>query len=402
MTGFRIIALLALGAASRLHAQRAIPPAQWAAFTQTFDTYADSDRIVGASVAVVRDGHIIAHHEHGLADRARGTPVTDRTIFHYASITKTLTAIAIMQLRDHGLLSLDDPVVRYVPELRRVHDAFGSVDSVTLRMLLSHAAGFQNSTWPYGEGKPWQPFEPTEWAQLVAMMPYQEVLFKPGSRYSYSNPGYIYLARVIEHLTGDPWETYVQKNVFSPLELTNSYFGITPYYLAADRSHNYSARRDSATGRDTVVDNGAEFDPGITIPNGGWNAPLTDLAKYLAFLTNAALGDTALQSRFHAVLPRRDFEEMWRPIYPTNSQASARGSPEESIGLSFFVLRRDSATFIGHTGGQAGFTSFIYLNPATGDAVVAAFNTELQGGSRSSRSSFQVIRDRALDLIRSR
>ena len=395
----RAVAVLALVAAGRLSAQRAIPPAQWAAFTQTFDTYADSDRIVGASVAILRDGRIIAHHEHGLADRAHGIPVTERTIFHYASITKTLTAIAIMQLRDRGLLSLDDPVVRYVPELRRVHDAFGSIDSVTLRMLLSHASGFQNGTWPYSDGKPWQPFEPTDWAQLVAMMPYQEVLFKPGSRYSYSNPGYIYLARVIEHLTGDPWETYIQKNVFAPLDLTRSYFGVTPYYLAADRSHNYSARRDSALGRDTVIDNGADFDPGITIPNGGWNAPLTDVASYLAFLANATHGDTALKSRFDAVLPRRDLEEMWRPAYPTNSQASVRGSPEEGIGLSFFVIRRGTMTFIGHTGGQAGFTSFIYLNPATGDAVVAAFNTEMHSGSRSSRSSFQVIRDRALDLI---
>jgi CubicO group peptidase (beta-lactamase class C family) len=385
---------------ARLPAQRAISPAKWAAFTRTFDGYADSDRVVGASVAVLHDGRVVAHHEHGFADRARGQRVTERTIFHYASITKTLTAIAIMQLRDRGLLALDDPIVRYVPELRRVHDAFGSMDSVTLRMLLSHAAGFQNPTWPYTEGKPWQPFEPTDWSQLVAMMPYQELLFKPGSRFSYSNPGYIYLARVIERLTGDPWETYVQKNILSPLGLTRSYFGATPYYLAADRSHNYYARRDSATGRDTLIDNGADFDPGITIPNGGWNAPLADVARYLAFLTNSAPHDTALLTRYGAVLPHRDLQEMWQPRYPTDLQASARGSADESIGLSFFVLRRGTTAFIGHTGGQAGFTSFIYLNPTTSDAVVVAFNTEKQGGTGASRSSFQVIRDRVLDLIR--
>lgn len=212
----RGLPVLAFLAAARLPAQRTIPPVQWAAFTHTFDAYADTDRIVGGSVAVVRDGRIVARHEHGLADRARSQRVTEQTIFHYASITKTLTAIAIMQLRDRGLLSLDDPVVRYVPELRRVHDAYGAVDSVTLRMLLSHSSGFQNPTWPYAQGKAWQPWEPTEWSQLVAMMPYQEVLFKPGSRYSYSNPGYIYLARVIEHLTGDPWENYIQKNILSP------------------------------------------------------------------------------------------------------------------------------------------------------------------------------------------
>jgi len=86
----------------------------------------------------------------------------------------------------------------------------GAIDKVTIRMLLSHSAGFQNPTWPYKEGKDWEPFEPTTWNQLVAMMPYQELLFAPGSRFGYSNPGFIYLARIIEQLTGDSWEIYVQ------------------------------------------------------------------------------------------------------------------------------------------------------------------------------------------------
>jgi CubicO group peptidase (beta-lactamase class C family) len=404
---FRVAGILAIAAAARLPAQHPVTPAGWTTFTQVFDSYADSDRIVGASVALLHDGRVVAHHEHGVADRARRLPITERTIFHYGSITKTLTAIAIMQLRDRGLLTLDDRITRYVPELRRVHDSFGSIDSVTLRMLLAHTAGFQNPTWPYTDDRSWQPFEPTDWSQLVAMMPYQELLFKPGSRYGYSNPGFIYLARVIEQLTGDPWENYVQKNILSPLGLTRSYFGVTPHYLAADRSHNYYARKDSATARDTVIDNGADFDPGITIPNGGWNAPLDDLEMYLAFLTNSAQGDTALQARYDAVLPHRDLEEMWRPYLSMTAdaqsaaaQALARGNTLETTGISFFVVRRGSGTFIGHTGSQAGFTAFIYLNPATSDAIVAAFNTEKQGGSGSSRSSFAVIRDHALDLIR--
>ena len=108
------------------------------------------------------------------------------------------------------------------------------MDAITLRMLMSHSAGFQDPTWPYKQGKAWEPFEPTTWNQLVAMMPYQEVSFPPGSRYSYSNPGFIYLARVIEQISGDPWEVYVQKNIFNPLGMTRSYFASTPYYLAAE------------------------------------------------------------------------------------------------------------------------------------------------------------------------
>jgi len=263
-------------------------PAAWPTFTRTFQAYVDSDRVVGASVVVMKNGRVVGRYDSGLADRAAKVAVNDETIFHWGSITKTLTAISIMQLRDRGKLSLDDRIVRWVPELRAMHDAYGMMDSITVRMVLSHTAGFQNGTWPYGAGKPWEPFEPTTWNQLVAMMPYQELLFRPGTRYSYSNPGFIYLARIIEQVTGDPWEAYVQKNIFAPLDLARSYFRATPYFLAEHRSHNYYVGKDS-TGREIVLDNGADFDPGITSPNGAWNAPLGDLVKYTALLTNAVI-----------------------------------------------------------------------------------------------------------------
>ncbi len=379
-------------------AQTQAPPSGWTAFTQQFDTLVDRDKIVGASILVLRDREVVAHHEHGFADREHGKSVTERTLFHYGSITKTLTAIAIMQLRDRGRLSLDDHVTEYIPELRQVHDPYGSMDAITIRMLLSHSAGFQNPTWPYKQGKPWEPFEPTTWAQLVAMMPYQELEFEPGSRFGYSNPGFIYLARIIEQLTGDAWETYVQKNIFSPLGLTRSYFGVTPYYLAADRSHNYTLLRDEA-GKEVIRDNGADFDPGITIPNGGWNAPLADLAAYLAFLTNATNGDPAKRVLYDTVLKRASLEEMWRPLYPVPATGQQNPARSESMGLSFFILTRGKARFIGHTGEQAGFQAFMYLNPANKAAVVAAFNTSSDLPHGGESSAFNVIREAALKLI---
>ena len=373
------------------------PPA-WTDFTRLFDSSVDRDRIVGASVLLVQDGRVQAHHEHGLADREKARQVNEHTIFHYGSITKTLTAIAIMQLRDRRKLSLDDQVTRYIPELRLVHDPYGSMDNVTIRMLLSHSAGFQNPTWPYKQGKPWEPFEPTTWNQLVAMMPYQEVLFQPGSRFSYSNPGFIYLARIIEQLSGDSWETYVQKNIFAPLSLTHSYFSVTPYYLEADRSHNYTRARDAA-GKESVADNGADFDPGVTIPNGGWNAPLGDLAIYLAFLTNATHGDAATRQRYDTVLKRSSLEEMWRPLYPVPPAKNAPAGQTESMGLSFFVVPRGRATLIGHTGSQAGFLAFMYLNPANGKAVVAAFNTSSDLPPSNETSAVDTIREAALKML---
>src|SRR5439155_22667056 len=179
------------------------------------------------------------------------------------------------------------------------------------------------------------------WEQLVAMMPYQEVLFAPGSRYSYSNPGFIYLARIIEQITGDPWETYVQKNILTPLGLTRSYFGVTPYHLAAARSNNYTVTKDSA-GRVSVVANGRDFDPGVTIPNGGWNAPLGDLARYLAFLGNASPG--------YAVLGHGSLEEMWRaPVLAVGPVAGGL-TPPDSTGPCLFILVPGRPGLIGPPG----------------------------------------------------
>ncbi len=163
--------------------------AQWAVYSQSFDALAAADGIVGGGIEFVRASRQVNHREFGYADREHRVPTSLQTIYHYGSITKTLTAIAIMQLRDRKKLTLDDRITKYVPELRQVHDPFDSTDEITLRMLLSHSAGFQNPTWPYKQGKPWEPFEPTTWNQLVAMMPYQEISFPPGSRYSYSNLG---------------------------------------------------------------------------------------------------------------------------------------------------------------------------------------------------------------------
>ena len=369
---FRVAAVAAtIGSLPFPHAARAQAPAGWSDFKKLFQAYVDSDKVVGASAIVMKAGKETGRYDVGFADRSANVRVDSQTIFHWGSITKSLTAISIMQLRDRGKLSLDDKIVKWVPELRTLHDPYGMMDSITLRMLLSHTAGFQNGTWPYSKGRPWEPFEPTTWNQLVAMMPYQQLEFRPGSRYGYSNPGFVYLARVVEQISGDPWEDYVQKNIFAPLELRWSYFRSTPYYLAPHRSHNYYVQRDSA-GRERMVDNGADFDPGITSPNGAWNAPLGDLVKYVAFLTNALLPGMS-RERYDVVLSRSSLEEMWKPGKPMSQ--GYESSPNEWMGLSFFVLDHGGTRIIGHTGSQAGFRSFYFFNPLTKAGVIAVFNT---------------------------
>ena len=371
-------------------------PPGWAEFTRTFKAYADSDQVVGASVVLMKNGHVVGRYDHGYADREKKVLVDSQTIFHWGSITKSLTAISIMQLRDRGKLSLDDRIVRWVPELRTVHDPFGMIDSITIRMLLSHTAGFQAGTWPWGNNKPWEPFEPTTWNQLVAMMPYSELQFRPGSRYGYSNPGFVYLARVVEQITGDPWDAYVQKNIFAPLDLSRSYFRGTPYYLAAYRSHNYYVRKDSTAGAGSIViDNGADFDPGITSPNGAWNAPLSDLVRYTAFFTNALLPGMS-RERYDVVLPRATLEEMWQPGKPMSQ--SYESNPQQWMGLSFFIRDRNGQRILGHTGSQAGFRSFFYFDPKNGSAIIAAFNTTNTAAPASAAQ--RRMQEAAFDLLR--
>jgi len=245
-------------------------------------------------------------------------------------------------------------------------------------MLLNHTAGFQGPTWPYDKGLAWEPFEPTEWAQLVAMMPYEQLLFPPGERYSYSNPAYAYLGRIVEQLSGDPWDGYVHKNIFAPLGLQRSYFRRTPRYLRPNRSHNYQVTKTDA-GLESVEDNGTDFDPGITTPNSGWNAPLSDMARFVAFLTGNPRNDT--------VLARSSIEEMWQPGKPV--------SQDQWMGLSTFIMKRGGATILGHSGGQAYYRGYFYFNPETSAAVVYAFNTT----SETSGDKHAALRDRVVNLL---
>jgi CubicO group peptidase (beta-lactamase class C family) len=207
------------------------------------------------------------------------------------------------------------------------------------------------------------------------MMPFQQLLFEPGTRYSYSNPAFIYLARVVEEITGDPWEAYVQKNVFAPLGITTSYFGTTPWHLAGHRSHNYELREDG--GRLVALDEGADFDPGITIPNGGWNAPLDDVARYLAFLTGPA-PDPETARRWEIVLSRETLEEMWEPVMAVEEDGT--GTAVSDVALSFFLDRRSGRRIVGHTGSQANFRSFLAFDPERRTAYAMVFNTSMGDG----------------------
>jgi CubicO group peptidase (beta-lactamase class C family) len=358
------VVFVAAAAAHRESPQRPAPsgsPAT-AAFDAFFDARLADHGIVGASFLLLRD-HRVAHaHTFGLADRQAGTPVDADTIFHWASITKTFTAIGIMQLRDRGLLTLDDPIVKYVPELRQVHNPFGPMEAVTLRMLMSHSAGFRNPTWPWGGDQAWHPFEPPGWAQVAAMLPYTRIEFAPGTKYSYSNPGIIFLGRVIERLTGDDYEVYIDKNILKPLEMHRAFFDTAPYHLRPHRSHSYYWKAGAP------AEARFDFDTGITVSNGGLNAPLADMAKYMDFL----VGNPARQAVYDGILRRSSLEDMWKPVVAVGQSDE---SPGGHMGLCFFLERHGGLSFVAHSGSQNAFISHFYVNPAARLAYLVAFNT---------------------------
>ena len=351
-----------LAGAVLVHAQ-ARPPG-WNAVVAGYRDGLQRAGIVGSSLMLVRDGQIVARDNEGLRNLDTREPVTDDTIYHWASITKTFTGIAIMQLRDRGLLSLDDPVVKYVPELRSVHDPYGDVSEIKIRHLMSHSAGFRAATWPWGGDKEWHPFEPTTWEQLVAMMPYTEVQFAPGSKYSYSNPGVIFLGRIIQFFSGDDYEVYVAKNILMPLGMHSTFFDRAPYYLLPNRSHSYF-RDDKG-----LHEGRFDFDTGITVSNGGLNSPFGDMAKYLAFL----LGNEH-RPEYDVVLKRSSLDEMWKPQIRAMEGEGALG-PDSHAALSFFLERYGNVDLIGHSGDQNGFISHLYLHPPSHTAWLLSMNTD--------------------------
>ncbi|HVC46762.1 MAG TPA: serine hydrolase domain-containing protein [Terracidiphilus sp.] len=370
-------------AAVPVFSQPAVSPLD--AFHTRFRSVLTRHGIVGGGFAFVHGAQLATEFSFGLARAGSAQPIDDHTAYNWASITKTFTAIAILQLRDRGLLSLSDPAVRYVPELRQVHDPFGPVDAITISDLLTHSAGFRSPTWPWDCDDPkncdWQPFEPTRWSQVAAMLPYTHVAFKPGTQWSYSNLGYVFLGQIIQRLTGDDFEVYITKNILMPLDMTESYFDRSPYYLEPHVSASYLRSGP------TLTPQPFDFDTGITTSNSGLKAPITDMVKYARFL----IGDPA-NPVYNIVLKRSSLQEAWTGVLPALQRGqpptpytSGPGGAQPLMGLGFFVLNLQGHRYIFHDGDQGGFSSELMIDPAGHSAAILAVNTT-DAGATSPKS----------------
>lgn len=345
------------------------------AFQPRFESALTRHGVIGGGFAFIHGSAPATQFFFGQARQQAAELVDAETAYNWASITKTMTAIAILQLRDRGLLSLDDPAVRYVPELGQVHSAYGPIEAITIRHLLTHSAGFRNPTWPWdcddASNCDWQPFEPTHWTQVAAMLPYTHIAFAPGSRWSYSNLGYVFLGQIVERLSGDDFEVYIDKNILKPLEMHSSYFDRAPYFLQGHVSASYLRAGSKLTPQPF------NFDTGITTSNSGLKAPIPDMVKYLRFL----IGDPG-SKRYEIVLKRSSLEEMWTGVLPATEPGQAPtpytagpNGAQPKMGLGFFIVVSAGHRYIYHDGDQGGFSSELLIDPAGRSASILAVNT---------------------------
>lgn len=155
--------------------------------------------VPGLSIVVIHEGRVAWHEAYGVANAETRAPLTEDALFESASLSKPIFAYAVLKLVDAGVLSLDVPLHRYLPE--PVSDE--RMKLITARMVLSHTTGFQNEVMP---------------GQTLS------IHFTPGSRFSYSGAGYLYLERVIEHLTNKPLDQLMRELVFAPLGMSDTTF----------------------------------------------------------------------------------------------------------------------------------------------------------------------------------
>ena len=191
--------------------------------------------------------------------------------------------------------------------------------------------------------------------------------FGAGSKFSYSNLGIVFLGQIIERLTLDDYEVYIDKNILKPLEMFRSYFDATPYHLLKYRSHSYYIENGTRTT--------GHFDAnsGITASNSGLNSPLPDMIKYLNFL----IGDESKKEIYDGILKRSSLEEMFKQTIPASLDANGNAGFTTGIGLNFFLDKRGDETYLGHGGDQNGFINYIEFNPKKRTASILVFNTNI-------------------------
>ena len=283
-------------------------------------------RLPSIVAGVLRGGKLVWT---GAAGDGPGDP--DERQYRIGSITKTFVAVAVLRLRDAGLLDLDDPIGRFVPET--------GYASSTIRALLSHTSGMQSE--PVG---PWWERSPGgDFPTLSARNDGSGAVSEPGHFFHYSNLGYALLGEAVARVRGTTWWDVLATEILAPLGMAR-----TTYHPSPPHARGYSVHHFAGTLTDEP-----HQDTGAMAPAGQAWSTVADLARWAAFL---ACGQ-------HDVLEMDTLREAGRPV-----------PPAADYGLGLRVVECGGRRLVGHTGSMPGFLASLFVDPDTGDGTVAAAN----------------------------
>jgi len=313
-------------------------------------------RLPGVAVGVVHGDRLVWSSGVGFADIATRRAQSPDAQHRIASITKTFTGTAIMQLRDKGALHLDDAAVTYLPELRGAESGFGPIETVTIRRLLSHESGLMGD--PPG----------TEWSAAVyegdpaanlARVAEIGTRIPPNAQQKYSNMGYQLLGEVVARVSGSAYAEYVQREILDPLGLAFTSYDPLPDELAARRATGYGPRAFS----DDLVES---IPAPTTQAEGGLWSCVEDLARWIAFQLREDGGprDGA------QVLAGPTLKEMHRPRYLGDDAWT------EAWCIAWYAVRRDGVVWVQHSGGLHGFITNVCFDPVEKVGAIALLNGE--------------------------
>ena len=313
----------------------------------------------GLAVGIVYDGELLWGRGYGYADMGAKRPVTLDTRFRIASISKTFTAVAILQLRDQGALSLDDAVSKHLDWFNLRYDG---APEITIRNLLTHTSGL-----PRDSHKPmWTECDAPEWDEFVEALKARPPTRPPYDKFAYSNVGYSLLGGVIESVTGFSWAECVQRNIVDPLGMSET------------RPVPQSDDPLLATGYSQLKDDYEREPMPFFLMNGfeasaNFASSITDLAKYAAF---------HLADEDSAVLSPHSLRDMHRIHWLEPSWNSGYGLGSMQYKLGDWAIS-------GHGGGYPGYltgftlcrehkTALIVLTNALGSAADRIHQPRLQ------------------------
>lgn len=309
------------------------------------------DDMGSISAAVFIGNKIVWAKAYGWANKERHIAADTNTIYRTGSITKTFTAYLMMVLAAEGTISLDEPVAKYLPEIKQLKYPAGSTP-VTFRHLASHTAGLSRE--PALDNAATGSYDGWE-QKVLASIPTITVLSKPGIAYQYSNIGYGILGLALSRAAHQPYDQLVQEKILQRAGMYNSFFRI-PEGKQGQVATGYSI--DAFTGvTDTLQPYMEHAGRGYKVPNGGMYATANDLARFLIMQCNP--GASLIDSASVALMTSIQTPE----------------SSEYGYGLGYTIRNNDHGIkIVEHDGGVAGYNAFMAYSPKYKTGIVLLRN----------------------------